>query len=111
MALEPFDLVLLEQEFDPAGQAFTDLVLLAMHGAEVERACPRLDAKLARARRWRFLELSERAAVALEGMQPTLRQVPPSVSRLSTHAVFSPQLRRADRRDIAAGAGTDHDTS
>jgi hypothetical protein len=27
---------------------------------------------------------------AFDGMHPTLRQVPPSVSRLSAHAVFSP---------------------
>ena len=33
---------------------------------------------------------SEAWSSALEGMQPTLRQVPPSVSRLSTQAVFRP---------------------
>ncbi|MCY1185839.1 hypothetical protein D9M73_266550 [compost metagenome] len=33
---------------------------------------------------------SDACSIALEGMQPTLRQVPPSVSRLSTHAVRRP---------------------
>jgi hypothetical protein len=34
--------------------------------------------------------ISEACSSALEGMQPTLRQVPPSVSRFSTTATFSP---------------------
>jgi hypothetical protein len=33
---------------------------------------------------------SEAWSIAFEGMQPTLRQVPPSVSRLSAQAVLSP---------------------
>ena len=33
---------------------------------------------------------SEACSSALEGMQPTLRQVPPSVARFSTTATFSP---------------------
>ena len=33
---------------------------------------------------------SEAWSIAFDGMQPTLRHVPPSVSRLSAHAVFSP---------------------
>ncbi len=33
---------------------------------------------------------SEECSSALEGMQPTLRQVPPSVPRFSTQAVFMP---------------------
>ncbi len=34
--------------------------------------------------------ISEAWSMALDGMQPTLRQVPPSVSRPSTQAVFRP---------------------
>ena len=34
--------------------------------------------------------ISEACSSAFEGMQPTLRQVPPRVSRPSTQAVFSP---------------------
>ena len=36
---------------------------------------------------WKY---SEAWSMAFDGMQPTLRQVPPSVSRLSAQAVFSP---------------------
>ena len=46
---------------------------------------------------------------ALEGMQPTFRQVPPWAARFSMTAVFMPKLCRADGADIAAGAGTDDD--
>jgi hypothetical protein len=34
--------------------------------------------------------ISEDCSSALEGMQPTFRQVPPSVSRFSTQATFRP---------------------
>ena len=46
-------------------------------------------------------------------MQPTLVQVPPGaglpsgVLQSSMHAACRPELRRADRGDIAAGAGAD----
>src|SRR6185295_8035293 len=33
---------------------------------------------------------SDECSSALDGMQPTLRQVPPSVARFSTHATFNP---------------------
>ena len=42
-------------------------------------------------------------------MQPTLRQVPPSVLRFSTTADLQAELGGADRADIAAGAGADDD--
>ena len=34
--------------------------------------------------------ISEACSSALDGMQPTFRQVPPSVARFSTQATFSP---------------------
>ena len=34
--------------------------------------------------------ISEACSSALEGMQPTFRQVPPRVSRISTQATFRP---------------------
>ena len=37
-----------------------------------------------------LLERSEACSSALDGMQPTLRQVPPKVARFSTTATFSP---------------------
>ena len=36
------------------------------------------------------IEYSDAWSIALDGMQPTLRQVPPSVSRLSAQAVLRP---------------------
>ena len=53
--------------------------------------------------------ISEACSSAFDGMQPTLRQVPPWVARFSTTATFMAELRRADRADIAAGAGADDD--
>jgi hypothetical protein len=46
---------------------------------------------------------------ALLGMQPTLRQVPPSVPRFSTRATLRPELCRAKRAHVAARAGADDD--
>ena len=43
---------------------------------------------------------------ALEGMQPTLRQVPPSRLGFDEHRVEA-ELSGADRRDIAAGSAAD----
>ena len=48
------------------------------------------------------------AAAPWSGCSPSSRQMPPRCSR-STTAVFKPELRRADRGDIAAGAGADDD--
>src|SRR6202000_2624224 len=61
--------------------------------------------------------ISEACSSAFDGMQPTLRQVPPSGGVLSTTATFMPSspralnadLRRAHRADITAGSGTDND--
>ena len=43
---------------------------------------------------------------ALDGMQPTLRQVPPGLGRLDDHRVEA-ELAGADGADIAAGTGAD----
>ena len=42
-------------------------------------------------------------------MQPTFRQVPPSVARLLDAGDLHAELGGADRRDVAAGAGADDD--
>ncbi len=55
---------------------------------------------------WKF---SDDCSSALDGMQPILRQVPPSVARFSTQATLHAELRRADGADIAARAGADDD--
>ena len=46
---------------------------------------------------------------ALEGMQPTLRQVPPWVGALLDAGDLQAELGRADGADVAAGAGADDD--
>ena len=43
---------------------------------------------------------------AFDGMQPTLRQVPPGSGRLDDHRVDA-ELAGADGADVAAGAGAD----
>ena len=54
---------------------------------------------------------SDAWSIALDGMQPTLRQVPPSVSRLFGAGGLEAELRGADRGDIAAGTGPITSTS
>ena len=46
---------------------------------------------------------------AFDGMQPTLRQVPPWVARFSTTATFMPSCAARMAHDIAAGPGADDD--
>ena len=51
--------------------------------------------------------ISEACSSAFDGMQPTLRQVPPSVGVLLDHGDLHAELRRAHRADISAGTGAD----
>ena len=55
----------------------------------------------------RFANSSAAWISAFDGMQPTLRQVPPGFVRLDDHRVEA-ELAGADRADIAAGTGADH---
>ena len=107
IALEPVDLVLLEQEFDPAGQFLDRLGLLGMHLVEVEARARDIDAELGERARMRLL-------VQLGRVQHRLRRNAADVEagaakRLAPFGAggLQPQLRRADRRDIAAGTGAD----
>jgi hypothetical protein len=45
---------------------------------------------------------------ALLGMQPTFRQVPPSVARLSTSATLRPSCAARNAHDVPAGPRPDH---
>jgi hypothetical protein len=100
-ALEPGDLVLLEQELDPAGELLDRVEPLAVHRLEVELGGD-LDAHLRHRAVGGGVEILRRVSIALEGMQPTLRQVR-RASRGSRRRRFQPELRGADRRDVAAG--------
>ena len=55
---------------------------------------------------WRDFELSAAWISALDGMQPTLRQVPPAACALDEHRVDA-ELAGADGADIAARTGAD----
>ncbi len=80
-------------------------------------ACMRARSSVRRRRRCRARRsrpcaasnISEACSSALDGMQPTLRQVPPSVSRLLDAGDRQPELGGADGGDVAARAGADDD--
>ena len=57
----------------------------------------------------RLLEQVARISSALDGMQPTFRQVPPRVGALLDAGHLHAELGGADRRHVAARAGADHD--
>ena len=60
-------------------------------------------------------KFSDDCSSAFDGMQPTLVHVPPGAGlpparvQSSMQAVLKPSCARADRGDVAAGAGADHD--
>ena len=108
-ALDPVDLVLLEQQLDAAGQPLDDLVLARVHLRHVDadrrladRQAPLLPV-LRDLQRVRVLEqrLGRDAAPVEAGAAEHRR---PFDDR-----GLEPELRGADRGDIAAGAGADHD--
>ena len=101
--LSQVDLVLLEQELDPAGQLLDRVGLLLLQPAEVERDLAGLDAQLRQRAVRRFLE-------QLGAVQQRLRRNAPDVEASPAQRLaalraggLQPELRRADRRDIAAG--------
>src|SRR5690606_37387963 len=106
MALEPGDLVLLEQEGDAAGELLDRVDPLALHRLEVELRCD-LDAELGhRAARGR-LEI-------LGGVEHRLRRNAADVEASAAERLaafdargLEPELSGADRGDVSAGAGTD----
>src|SRR6185503_9188973 len=107
-ALEPFDLVLLEQEFDALGKALHGLEPRRVHLAEVELDLRRLHAPFGERPVMRFLE-------QFRGVEQSLRRDAADVEagaaeRLAALGAggLQPELCRADRGDIAAGAGADH---
>ena len=81
--------------------------MLRHHVGKVEFDARNLDA-VRREIVLRFLERSERSS-ALDGMQPTFRQVPPSVAALLDAGRLQAELGRADRGDVPAGAAADDD--
>jgi hypothetical protein len=90
IALEPVDLVLLEEELDAAGQLLHGGRLLAHQDGQVDLDASGLHAELGGGAMRHLLEHFRAVQQGLGGMQPTLRQVPPSVARPSAQAVFRP---------------------
>ena len=108
-ALDPVDLVLLEQELDALGQAGDDAVLARLHLGHVDadRGAAERDAPVLRVlddlQRVRVLEqrLGRNAAPQQAGAAERLL--------LLDDGDLQAELRGADRGDVAAGAGADHD--
>src|SRR5690606_10685248 len=113
-ALQPRDLVLAEQELDALGHPAHDRRLARLHLRDVEAHAVDVDAV-------RAVALAHQL-VSLAGSEQRLRRdaadvqagsaerelafvVAPALDAGDVHA----ELRGADRRDVAAGAGTDHD--
>ena len=107
-ALQPGDLVLLEQELDALGVGADDLTLAGLHLLEVERDGADIDAMLG--------ELVLRLVEMLRGLQQRLGgdaadiEAGAAECRALFHAGdLHAELGGADRADIAAGTGADDD--
>src|SRR5689334_8565141 len=108
LALQPLDLVLLEQELDALRQALDRVAAAAVHRVEVKLDVAGLDPPLGQRPVRRFLE-------QLGGVQQRFRRNAADVEASAAEGLaafrargLEAELRSADRRDIAAGAGTDH---
>ena len=89
-ALQVVDLVLLEEEkLDAFGEVADNLLLVGHQLLQIQFDLANFDAAVFKLVRRLGIKL-ELWSSAFEGMQPTFRQVPPSVPRFSTQAVFRP---------------------
>ena len=107
-ALEPIDLVLTEQELDPAGQGRHDLVLAVHHRHEIECDLTDLHPVLS--------EVALGLGELTRGLQQCFRRNaadikagPTQVAAVSDACRFEPELGGPDRRDVAAGTCSDDD--
>ena len=107
-ACKRLDLVLLEQKGDALGQAVDHLVLAAQHLLEVERDGGDLDPVIGEMRRGLdefFGTLQQRLRRDTADIEAGTAEHAALVDAGDLHA----ELRRADRRDIAARPGADDD--
>ena len=108
-ALDPRDAVLLEQALDALGEARHDLVLAGVDGGHVER---RRGAAEADAPVGGVLDDLQRVRVLEQrlGRDAAPQQARAAQRLLALHdRGLEAQLRRADGRHVAAGAGANHD--
>ena len=106
-ALQPIDLVLLEQELDPAGQILDRRGLLALHNAQIELNLAGLDPELGECAASGLLE-------QLRAMQQRLGRDAADIEACAAKRLarfgagdFQVGLGSTDRGDIAAGACAD----
>src|SRR5690606_35021909 len=114
VALQPADLVLPEQELDPAGHLADDRILARDHFRHVDACAAHLDAVQG--------EPLVDVVVLFRRLQQRFGGTAPDVEAgAAEHGLaggiapcldtsgLEPQLRRADRADVAGGTGTDDD--
>ena len=109
MALKPRDLVLLEQEIDPAGQAADDLVLALHHPCQVKLDISNRDAQRGQSATRRIGVMFGRVEKRLRGNAPDIQTgAAKAVTPVDTGHLHA-KLCGPDGGDIAARAGADHD--
>ena len=110
--LDPVDLVLLEEELDPLGQADDDLVLAGMHLLHVDRDRHSRTVTDRHAPLLRALHNLQRMRVLEQGLG---RNAAPDEAGAAERLLlldtgyFEPELGGADRGHIPTGAGSNHD--
>src|SRR5690606_1250145 len=107
-ALQPVDLVLPEEELDALDVGLDHLVLVGEHGLQVELDLADLDPE-AGERVLRLLELLAGLQERLGGNAADVEAGAAERRALFHAGDLEPELRRADRADVAAGPGADHD--
>ena len=112
-ALDPVDLVLLEEQLDAAGQPLDDLVLAGVHLLHVEAEVP--GRRRVAERQAPFLPVLrdlERVRVLEQRLGRNAAPVQAGAAehrRALDHGGLQAELRGADRGDVAARPGADHD--
>ena len=107
VAADHLDLALARQPGEAPGQPPDHTVLPAAHRVDVDLRARRRRRRKRSALRTRRAR-ARRAASALEGMQPTFRQTPPSVSPRSISATSQTEVGGAEGRRVAARPGAEH---
>src|SRR5205085_5495009 len=107
MTLQPFDLVLFEQELDATSQALHGIEPLSMHRRKIQLG-RNLDSHLGHRAASRRLKIFRRMKQRLGRDAADVEASP--AERLTTFGARSleTELRSADRSNVAAGAGADH---
>ncbi len=106
IALDQVDVVFLEQAGHARGERGDDLLAAGLHGGVVDLHAAHLQPVLLRVAYLR--EQVGRAQHRLGGDAGVVQAAPPDLVALDDRGLF-PELRGADRGDVAARSGADHD--